>query len=125
VNDRDRNLIEASRRNPFWVCLIVFLALSVDGTMRFSTQWSQRGRLNQLQLNQAANLGRMSNTLAQAQQVESTLEAVSFDLLDVARTNGIAAQIVREFNIQGSRAAQASAAGQATVKSPTTNAATK
>ena len=109
---REANGGEVSRRNPFWICLIVLLALAADSGFRFLRSLEQRQQLRQLQLNQAANIGRMATVLAQAPQVEAKLQAVSLDLMQVARTNALAAQLVREFNIQLSPgAATASPAG--------------
>lgn len=98
--ERERNLLEATKRSPFWVCLAVFLALAVDGGWRIARQFEQRGQLNQMQLSQAANIGRLSSVLQQTPQVEAKLQAISLDLIRVARTNALAAQLVREFNIQ-------------------------
>lgn len=98
--DPERTSPAASRRNPFWVCLVVFLALAVDGGFRLARVLEQRRQLDQLQLTQAANIGRLSTVLTQAQKVETRLQAISLDLIRVARTNGVAAQLVREFNIQ-------------------------
>ena len=39
-------------------------------------------------------------TLAQLPQIEAKLQALSFELIQVAKTNAAAAQIVREFSIQ-------------------------
>jgi hypothetical protein len=39
-------------------------------------------------------------TLAQARQLEARLESLSLELLQVARTNAAAKQIVQDFNIQ-------------------------
>jgi hypothetical protein len=47
-------------------------------------------------LMQAQNVG----SLAQARQLEARLEAFSLDLLQVAKTNAAAKQIVQDFNIQ-------------------------
>lgn len=98
--DREHALLEASRRNPFWVCLVVFLAFAVDGSARLIRQVEQHQQLGRLQLTQATNVGRLSTVLAQAPQVEAKLQAISVDLVQVARTNALAAQLVREFNIQ-------------------------
>jgi hypothetical protein len=117
--DREHSVPEAGHRNPFWVCLVVFLALTVDGGFRFSRLLEQRRQLGQMQLAQAVNLGRISPALAQAQQLETKLQAVSLDLIRVARTNTPAAQLVREFNIQFTSGADASAT------TASTNAATR
>jgi hypothetical protein len=107
--DDERTSLAASRRNPFWVCLVVFLALAVDGGFRLTRVLEQRRQLDQLKLNQAANIGRLSPVLAQAQQIETKLQAISVDLIRVARTNGLAAQLVREFNIQYTPGAETAA----------------
>ena len=105
----EQSLPAASRRNPFWVCLVVFLALAVDGGFRLMRSLDQRRQLHQLQLTQVANIGRLSSVLAQSRQVETKLQAVSLDLIRVARTNSLAAQLVREFNIQYTPGAETAA----------------
>src|SRR2546426_479229 len=94
--EKERALTELAKRNPFWVCLIVFLLLGCDYGFRLANLVEQRQQLGQAQLIQAQNSG----ALAQAQQLESRLEALSLDLLQVAKTNAAARQIVQDFNIQ-------------------------
>ncbi|PYJ08933.1 MAG: hypothetical protein DME25_00075, partial [Verrucomicrobia bacterium] len=55
-----------------------------------------RSQLHQAELMQAQNAG----ALAQAQRLEGQLEALSLDLLQLAKTNAAAKQIVQDFNIQ-------------------------
>lgn len=98
--DRDHALLELTRRNPFWVCLLVFTLLAADNGFRLANSVQQRQQLDQAQLVQAQNVGRMSSTLSQLPQIEANLQALSVDLFQVAKTNAMAAQIVREFNIQ-------------------------
>jgi hypothetical protein len=98
--DRDRALLELSRRNPFWVCLVVFALIAADNGFRLANSIDQRNQLDQAQLVQAQNVGRMSETLANMPQIEAKLQALSLDLIQVANTNLTAKQIVREFNIQ-------------------------
>ena len=78
------------------MCLIVFLLLACDYGFRLSSLLDQRDQLNRVLLMQAENMG----ALAQSQQVERRLEALSLDLLLVAKTNATAKQIVQDFNIQ-------------------------
>ena len=87
---------EVSRRNPFWVCLVVFLLLACDYGYRLVNLVDQRDQLSQAALMQAQNIG----TLAQARQLETRLEALSVELIQVAKTNVAARQIVQDFNIQ-------------------------
>ena len=94
--DKEKRLAELSRRNPFWVCFTVFLLLAGDYGFRLMNLLAQREQLNQTLLMQAQNLG----ALAQARQLEARLEGLSLELLQVARTNATAKQIVQEFNIQ-------------------------
>ena len=94
--DKERTLTELARRNPFWVCLIVFLLLACDYGFRLQNLIEQRQQLHQAEQMQAQNAG----ALAQAQQLESRLEALSLDLLQLAKTNAAAKQIVQDFNIQ-------------------------
>jgi len=94
--DKERSRREAPQRNPFWVCLIVFLLLACDYGFRLASLLEQRAQLNQVLVLQAQNMG----ALAQSRQVESRLESLSLDLLQVARTNATAKQIVQDFNIQ-------------------------
>jgi hypothetical protein len=94
--DKQKTLAESSRRNPFWVCFIVFLLLACDYGSRLANLWDQRVQLTQAHLLQTQNAG----ALAQAQQLEARLQALSLELLQVARTNAAARQIVQDFNIQ-------------------------
>ena len=94
--DKQKTLTESSRRNPFWVCFLVFLLLACDYGYRLANLVDQREQLNQAVLVQAQNSG----TLTQARQLEARLEALSLDLLQVAKTNATAKQIVQDFNIQ-------------------------
>jgi hypothetical protein len=98
--DRDRALLELTQRSPFWVCLLVFALLAADTGFRLASSVALRKQLDEAQLMQAQNVGRMSSTLAQLPQIEANLRALSLDLFQVAKTNATAAQIVREFNIQ-------------------------
>ena len=118
--DPERTLLAASRRNPFWVCLMVFLALAVDGGFRLARLLEQRRQFDQFRLTQAANIGRLSPVLAQAQPVKTKLQAISLDLIRIVRTNGLAAQLVREFNIQYTPGAETAA-----LRATATNAAAK
>ena len=88
--------MESSRRNPFWVCFVVFLLLACDYGYRFVNLLDQQEQLNQAVLMQAQNAG----SLAQARQLETRLEGLSLELLQVAKTNAAAKQIVQEFNIK-------------------------
>lgn len=123
--ERERAALEATRRNPFWVFLLVFLALAIEGGARLARQIEQRQQLGQMELNQAATVGRLSAVLAQAPQTEAKLQSISMDLIQVARTNALAAQLVREFNISwtppSSSAAEGAAARPATVPATTNN----
>ncbi len=94
--DKEKMLAELSRRNPFWVCFLVFLLLACDYGFRLVNLLEQRDQLNRATLMQAQNAG----GLAQAQQLERRLEGLSLDLLQLAKTNAAAKQIVQQFNIQ-------------------------
>jgi|SRR5689334_25413757 hypothetical protein len=94
--DKDRELRARMRRNPFWIILILFVALAGDYSFRMSNLIEQRHQLSQTQVVQSQNLA----TLAQAQQLERRLQGLSLELLQVAKTNAAANQIVRDFNIQ-------------------------
>lgn len=98
--DRDRALLELTQRNPFWACVLVFALLAVDAGFRVANSVALRKRLDEAQLAQAQNVGRMSSTLAQLPQIEAKLQALSLDLYQVAKTNAAAAQIVQDFNIK-------------------------
>ena len=115
--ERERAVLDATQRSPFWVCLVVFLAFVVDGGARFWRQIEQRQQLGRMQLNQAATVGRLSAVLAQAPQTEAKLQSISVDLIQVARTNALAAQLVREFNISWTPSATGGVA-QATAPAP-------
>lgn len=90
---------ESTTRNPFWVCLVVFVALAVDGGFRLAKARQQRQQLERARLNQAAAAKQMADTLAQLPKLETKLQAVSADLIHLGRTNPTAAQLIREFNI--------------------------
>ena len=94
--DKQQSILESSRRNPFWVCLLVFTLLACDYGFRLVNLLDQREQLNQAMIMQAQNVG----ALAQAKQLEARLESFSLDLLQVAKTNAAAKQIVQDFNIQ-------------------------
>jgi hypothetical protein len=94
--DKQKTLAESSRRNPFWVCFLVFLLLACDYGYRLMNLLDQREQLNQAVLMQAQNVG----ALKQAQQLEARLESLSLELLQIAKTNPAAKQIVQDFNIQ-------------------------
>ncbi|HOC58133.1 MAG TPA: hypothetical protein PKI20_21120 [Verrucomicrobiota bacterium] len=94
--NKDKRLAEASGYNPFWICFTVFLLLAGDYGLRFVGLLNQRDQLNQARLIQTQNL----EVLTQARQLEARLEAFSLELLQLARTNAAASQVVQEFNIQ-------------------------
>jgi uncharacterized protein HemX len=98
--DRERALFELTRRNLFWVCLLVFVALGADSGFRLFNTIQQRRQLAEARLLQAQNIGRLREVMSQAPQIEARLQSLSLDLLQVARTNAAAAQIVQDFRIQ-------------------------
>ena len=104
--EREKTLIEMARRSPFWVCFAVFLILGCDNGFRLVSLLEQRNQLDQARLMQAQNAG----ALAQAQQLEARLESLSLELLQIARTNATAKQIVQDFNIQWTPSPGSSAA---------------
>jgi hypothetical protein len=108
--DKQKTLVELSRRSPFGICLVVFLLLACDYGFRLVGLWNQREQLNQALLTQVQN----ASALSQAQQVERRLESLSLDLLALAKTNAAAKQIVQEFNIQWTPGPGASASPPAT-----------
>jgi len=99
-----------SHHSPFWVCLAVFAMLAADGGFRLIKLAGQRRQIGQAQLIQAQNVGRLGTALAQQPQIEARLQALSMDLLQIARTNNTARQIVQEFNIQWTPGAPATTA---------------
>src|SRR5437588_3932319 len=94
--ERENMFFALARRNPFWICLVVFLALATDQVFRLLTQMAQRDQLNQARRMQEQNF----NVLVEAQQLETRLQSLSLDLLQVAKSNAVAKQIVQDFNIQ-------------------------
>ena len=92
--EKEKTLREAAQRNPFWVCFIVFLLQAGDYGYRM------------------ANLLQQRTQLAQARQLEARLEALSLELLQVAKTNAAAKQIVQDFNIQWTPGQAASSPAQ-------------
>ena len=106
--DKQRLLVEQPRRSPFWACFALFLLLACDYGFRLANLLEQREQLNQAALLQAQNAG----ALAQARQLEARLEALSLELLQVAKTNAAAKQIVQDFSIQWTPGPASSAAQQ-------------
>jgi hypothetical protein len=94
--DKQKALIDVSRWSPFWVVFTVFLLLAGDYGLRLANLVSQRQQLNEAWFKQVQNTG----VLTQAQQLERRLESLSLDLLQLAKTNTTAKQIVQDFNIQ-------------------------
>jgi hypothetical protein len=94
--DKQKALADLSRRSPFGICFVVFLLLACDYGFRLAGLWNQRAQLNQALVRQLQSAG----TLTQAQQMERRLESLSLELLQVAKTNAAAKQIVQDFNIQ-------------------------
>lgn len=95
-----KNVIEPRRFSPFWVCLLVFLALGVESGIRFAGLVSQRQQLRDAQFAQPQNISKLAQLSQEREQQEAVLQSLSLDLLQVAQTNTIARQIVQEFNIQ-------------------------
>ena len=112
--EKDRQLRELAQRNPFWICFVVFLLLGCDYGFRLWNLVQQRNQLDQARLMQAQN----ANVLAQARQLEARLEALSLDLLQIARTNDAAKQIVRDFNIQWTPPPTTAAPAQPAAQTP-------
>ena len=112
--DKQKALAELSRRSPFGICLVVFLLLACDYGFRLVGLWNQRAQLNQALLRQVQNAG----ALTQAQQMERRLEALSLELLQVAKTNAAAKQIVQDFNIQWTPGPAAPVAAPAATNQP-------
>jgi len=112
--EKEKAMREMSQRNPFWVCFIVFLLLAGDYGFRMANLLGQRAQLDQARLMQAQNVG----ALAQARQLEARLEALSLDLLQVAKTNTAAKQIVQDFNIQWTPGPAASSPEQGLLPAP-------
>jgi hypothetical protein len=97
--------------------LAVFLALACDQGFRLSGQLEQRDQLKQAELMQAENRG----TLTEGAQLETQLQLLSLDLLQIAKTNAVAKQIVQAFNIQWNPG-PAAATGPASAISPNASA---
>jgi hypothetical protein len=95
---KEKALLARQHHNPFWVCLAVFLALGADTGFRLDEQLKARREMRQMQSGLAENAAR----LPEARRIEATLQLLSVDLVQLARTNAAAADIVREFNIQWS-----------------------
>ncbi|HVM48625.1 MAG TPA: hypothetical protein VMU04_11395 [Candidatus Acidoferrum sp.] len=100
--------------NPFGVCFLVFLLLACDYGFRLYNLAVQHKQLDQAQLMQTQNVG----ALSQARQLEARIEALSLDLLQVAKTNDAAKKIVQEFNIQWNPGPGTPAAPQASPPAP-------
>ena len=91
---------EPKNYSPFWVCLFVFLAIGVDSGLRFSALAKQRGQLSTAEADKEKNSKRLDQVIAQGQQIEQRLQALAIDLRLMGETNGLARQIVQEFQIQ-------------------------
>jgi hypothetical protein len=87
---------EAPRGNPFWILLIVILLLGGDYGYRVFTL----GRQYQQLMDARFALPQRDAVVGQSQQMEERLQKLSIDLIQLGKTNSIANQIVREFNIQ-------------------------
>jgi hypothetical protein len=104
--NQDKTLTELARRNPFWICSIVFLLLAVNYGLTFSNLLRQRQQLASAQSMQNQN----TRALEQSRQLETRLEGLSLELLQIGKTNSNAKQIIQEFNIQWTPAAARPAA---------------
>ena len=95
-----KNAVAPPKYNPFWLCLVVFTALAIDSGIRFNALWKQRSQLDKAELAQPENVAQLSQYTARAEQIKSRLQALSFELVQIAKTNTAAEQIRQEFNIQ-------------------------
>ena len=86
--------------SPFWICGVVFATLATDAGFRFERLVAQYKQLEKAELLVAQNSGRLNQMLSQRPQVEAKLQALSFDVLQISKTNNTARQIVQDFNIQ-------------------------
>lgn len=98
--EKEKALQARLHRSPFWVCLAVFLALTVDAGLRISEQWEARRQIRVMHHGQEGSSAR----LAESRRIEAALQRLSVDLVQIGRTNAAAADIVSEFNIQWSGA---------------------
>ena len=98
-SDPAQNHLALLRRNPFWVCLVVFLVLAVDYGHRIVRVLQQRQQLARMVQNQAQAVTQFGQALSQQPQLEARLQRFSLDLLQVSQTNAAAQQIVQEFKI--------------------------
>lgn len=98
--ERDKARGDAMRRSPFWACAVVFTVIAVDSALRLASFIGQRRQLTEARASQEETIGQMSQVLAQSPEVEARLRPFTLELLQMARTNAAARQIVQEFNIQ-------------------------
>ena len=89
-------LEESARRNAFWPCLGVFLLLACEHGIGLKNLLAQHQQLEQTRTLQDQNL----ETLMQARDLGSRIQELSLDLLEVAKTNAAAKQIVQDFGIK-------------------------
>ncbi len=82
--------------NLFWVLLVLILALCVDYGIRLNFVWQQHGQLSRASANQTQSIA----NLGQVPEFESKIRTLSFNLVQSAKTNSAAKQIVQEFGIQ-------------------------
>jgi hypothetical protein len=80
--------------------LLVFALLAAETALRLVNSARQRKQLDALMLQQQQEIGRLRPLLQSLNEVETRLQGLSLDLLQMAQTNATAAQIVREFGIQ-------------------------
>ena len=99
--ETEKALRESSKRHPFWICSVVFLLLACYFSMGLVNLVDQRKQLTNASVLQEQNL----SSLEDAKRLETRLEALSVELLQIARTNATAKQIVQDFNIQWNPAA--------------------
>ena len=83
-------------QNLFWVLLAVFVVLALDAAFRLSDLLVQRSQLDQARFVQAQNIGK----LAEGQQAQTRLQALSYEVVLMAATNEGARKIVQDFNIR-------------------------
>ncbi|PWU10560.1 MAG: hypothetical protein C5B50_25155 [Verrucomicrobia bacterium] len=105
-SDEKRTLSEALRRNPFWICLIVFSLLAVERGVTLMRMLDVRQQLEQATLAQARKQG----AVYQTQQLDSRVNAFGFELIQMGRTNATAQKIVQDLGIQWSGPGPAGAA---------------
>jgi hypothetical protein len=94
--DQVNTAVPVAERSPFWVFFIVFALLAGDYGFRLVNLLQNRAQLERVKATQDQNAGVLTRT----RQLDSRIEALSIELLQLGTTNAAAQRIVQELNIK-------------------------